>query len=122
MGAYDFAWPIASKGLIPAVSLRYGGIDTSNISWIDSVTPYLEASTILKPGTDYNPSTMVILGASWTLLSNLYLYSDAGFSNGNFFVGNDGDAYSNINSVGDFGANGNDKWNVRVNLNFGYYF
>ena len=122
MGAYDFAWPIASKGLIPAVSLRYGGIDTSNISWIDSVTPYLEASTILKPGTDYNPSTMVILGASWTILSNLYLYSDAAFSNGNFFVGNDGDDYGNINSVGDFGANGNDKWNVRVNLNFGYYF
>ena len=63
MGAYDFAWPVASKGLIPAVSLRYGGIDTSGISWIDSVTPYLEASTILKPGTDYNPSMMVILGA-----------------------------------------------------------
>ena len=122
MGAYDFAWPVASKGLIPAVSLRYGGIDTSGISWIDSVTPYLEGSTILKPGTDYTPSTMVILGASWTLLGNLYLYSDLAFSNGNFFVGNDGDAYSNINTVGDFGANGNDKWNVRVNLNFGYYF
>ena len=122
MGAYDFAWPVASKGLIPAVSLRYGGIDTSGVSWIDSVTPYLEASTILKPGTDYNPSTMVILGASWTLLTNLYLYSDLALSNGNFFVGNDGDAYSNINTVGDFGANGNDKWNVRVNLNFGYYF
>ena len=122
MGAYDFAWPVASKGLIPAVSLRYGGIDTSGISWIDSVTPYLEASTILKPGTDYTPSTMVILGASWTLLGNLYLYSDLALSNGNFFVGNDGDAYSNINTVGDFGANGNDKWNVRVNLNFGYYF
>ena len=122
MGAYDFAWPVASKGLIPAVSLRYGGIDTSGISWIDSVTPYLEASTILKPGTDYTPSTMVILGASWTLLTNLYLYSDLALSNGNFFVGNDGDAYSNINSVGDFGANGNDKWNYRVNLNFGYYF
>ena len=122
MGAYDFAWPVASKGLIPGVSLRYGGIDTSGISWIDSVTPYLEASTILKPGTDYTPSTMVILGASWTLLGNLYLYSDLALSNGNFFVGNDGDAYSNINSVGDFGANGNDKWNVRVNLNFGYYF
>ena len=122
MGAYDFAWPVAAKGLIPGVSLRYGGIDTSGISWIDSVTPYLEASTILKPGTDYNPSTMVILGASWTLLGSLYLYSDVALSNGNYFVGNDGDVYSSINSVGDFGVNGNDKLNVRVNFNFGYYF
>ena len=122
MGAYDFAWPVASKGLIPGVSLRYGGIDTSGISWIDSLTPYVEASTILNRGTDYNPSTMLILGASWTLLKNLYLYSDVAISNGNYFVGNDGDAYSSINTVGDFGVNGNDQWNVRVNLNFGYYF
>ena len=122
MGAYDFAWPVASKGLIPGFSLRYGGIDTAGVSWIDSVTPYLEASTILKPGTEYTPSTMLILGASWTLVSNLYLYSDVALSNGNYFVGNDGDAYSSINTVGDFGVNGNDKWNVRVNLNFGYYF
>ena len=34
MGAYDFAWPIASKGLIPALSLRYGGID--NVSLINN--------------------------------------------------------------------------------------
>ena len=122
MGAYNFAWPVASKGLIPAVSLRYGGIDTSSISWLDSVTPYVEASSILKMVEDYNPSTMMILGASWTFFGSLYLYSDVAISNGNFFVGNDGDAYSNINSVGDFGSNGNDKWNVRVNFNFGYYF
>ena len=128
MGAYDFAWPIASKGLIPAVSLRYGGIDTSNISWIDSVTPYLEASTILKPGTDYNPSTMVILGASWTVFGALYVYSDLALSDGNFFVGNrttDGkkEGYGNIyTGAGDFGANGNNAWNWRLNFNFGYYF
>ena len=122
MGAYDFAWPVAAKGLIPGLSLRYGGIDTSSISWIDSVTPYVEVSTILKPGTDYNPSTMAILGASWTLVGSLYLYSDIALSNGNYFVGNDGDAYSNINTVGDFGVNGNDSWNLRVNFNFGYYF
>ena len=122
MGAYDFAWPVASKGLIPGISLRYGGIDTSGISWLDSLTPYVEVSTILKPGTDYNSSTMAILGASWTLLGSLYLYSDVGISNGNYFVGNSGDAYSSINTVGDFGVNGNNEWNVRVNLNFGYYF
>ena len=123
MGAYDFAWPVASKGLIPALSLRYNGIDTSGISWIDSVTPYVEASTILKTVDDFNPSTLVTLGASWTVLSSLYVYSDFALSNGNSFVGNDGDTYANIyTGAGDFGANGNDTWNWRVNFNFGYYF
>ena len=123
MGAYDFAWLVASKGLIPALSLRYGGIDTSGISWIDSVTPYVEASTILKTVSDFNNSTLVTLGASWTVLGALYVYSDLGLSNGNSFVGNDGDLYDNIyTGAGDLGANGNDTWNWRVNFNFGYYF
>ena len=112
MGAYDYPLPIASKGLIPALSLRYGGINTSGISWIDSLTPYIEASTILKTVDAYNPSTMVVLGASWTVLGSLYLYSDLALSDGNFFAGNDGD----------FGANENNAWNWRANVNFGYYF
>ena len=123
MGAYDFAWPIASKGLIPALSLRYKGIDTSGISWIDSVMPYIEASTILKTVDGFNNSTLVTLGASWTVRGNLYIYSDLALSNGNSFVGNDGDVYDNIyTGAGDVGANGNDSWNRRINFNFGYYF
>ena len=128
MGAYDFAWPIASKGLVPGLSLRYGGIDTSGISWIDSLTPYVEWSTILKTVDDFNSSTLVTIGASWTLFGALYVYSDFGLSNGNFFVGNvdaDGnkEGYGNIyTGAGDFGANGNNAWNRRINFNFGYYF
>ena len=122
MGAYDFAWPIASQGLIPALSLRYGGIDTAGISWINSLTPYVEASTILKTVEAFNPSTMVVLGASWTLFDDLYVYSDLALSNGNTFVGNDGDNYDNIEGIGALGANGNDTWNWRFNANFGYYF
>ena len=128
MGAYDFAWPVASTGLIPALSLRYGGIDTSSVSWIDSVTPYAEWSTILKTVENYNPSTLVTLGASWTILGALYVYSDLALSDGNFFVGHrtaDGkkESYGNIyTGAGDFGANGNNAWNWRLNFNFGYYF
>ncbi len=128
MGAYDFAWPIASTGLIPALSLRYGGIDTSSISWIDSVTPYAEWSTILKTVDDYNASTLITVGASWTIFEELYVYSDVGLSNGNSFVGHktaDGEVegYGNIyTGAGDFGANGNNAWNWRLNFNFGYYF
>ena len=101
MGAYDFAWPVASTGLIPGLSLRYGGIDTSGISWIDGVTPYAEWSTILKTVDNYNASTLVTLGASWTVLGALYVYSDFALSDGNFFVGNmtaDGkeESYGNI--------------------------
>ncbi|MYA57037.1 hypothetical protein F4X88_12120 [Candidatus Poribacteria bacterium] len=123
MGAYDFAWPIASTGLIPALSLRYGGIDTSSISWVDSLTPYAEWSTILKTVDDYNASTLVTLGASWTILGALYVYSDLALSNGNFFVGNTGDDYGNIlTGVSHVGANGNNVWHWRLNFNFGYYF
>ena len=123
MGAYDFAWPVASEGMIPALSLRYGGINTSGVSWLDSVTPYVEASTILKTVDGFNNSTLATLGASSTVFGDLYVYSEVGLSNGNFFVGNDGDDYSNIYSgIGGFGANGNDTWNWRVNFNFGYYF
>ena len=123
MGAYDFAWPVASKGLIPALSLRYGGIDTSGISWIDSVTPYAEWSTILKTVEDYNASTLVTVGASWTILGALYVYSDVALSDGNFFVGNTEDNYNNIiTGVNHVGANGNNMWHWRLNFNFGYYF
>ncbi|MDE0297884.1 MAG: hypothetical protein OXN17_04580 [Candidatus Poribacteria bacterium] len=128
MGAYDFAWPIASKGMIPALSLRYGGIDVSSISWINSVTPYAEWSSIMKSVDNFNNSTLITLGASWTVLGALYVYSDLGLSNGNSFVGNadaDGNKedYANIyTGAGDFGANGNNSWNWRANLNFGYYF
>ncbi len=123
MGAYDFAWPIASEGLIPALSLRYGGIDTESISWIDSVTPYVEWSTILKTVDDYNVSTLVTVGASWTILGALYIYSDVAISDGNFFVGNTEDDYNNIiTGVNHVGANGNNMWHWRLNFNFGYYF
>lgn len=114
MGAYDYPSLVASKGLIPAVSLRYGGIDTSSISWIDSVTPYAEFSTILKTVDDFNASNLFTLGASWTILGSLYVYSDFALTNGNFFVGNQG---SN-----NFGANKDNVWNGRLNFNFGYYF
>ncbi len=117
MGAYDYASPVASNGMIPAISLRYNGIDTSSISWLDSVTPYVEWSSIIKTVEEYNPSTLVTIGASWTLYGALYVYSDFALSDGNPFVGNDG--------AGDLAANeetDEKKQNWRLNLNFGYYF
>ena len=117
MGAYDYASPVASNGMIPALSLRYNGIDTSGISWLDSVTPYVEWSSIIKTAEGYNPSTLLTIGASWTLYGTLYVYSDFALSDANPFVGNDG--------AGDLAANedyAEKKQNWRFNLNFGYYF
>jgi hypothetical protein len=121
MGAYDFAWPVATEAWIPAVSLSYK-YDTTSIPWLDYVLPYIEYSSIVKDESEFNDSQLFILGAAWAR-GGWYIYSDLAFSDGNYFVGDQGDNFSNIfDGVGDFGANGNDEWNYRFNINFGYYF
>jgi hypothetical protein len=121
MGAYDFAWPVATKAWIPAASLSYR-YDTPRIPWLDYVLPYLEYSNIVKDEGDFNDSQMWTLGAAWAH-GAWYVYSDLVYSNGNYFVGDEGDDYANLFAgVGDFGVAGNDKWNYRFNINFGYYF
>ncbi|WPL19516.1 hypothetical protein Thiowin_04647 [Thiorhodovibrio winogradskyi] len=129
MGAYDFAWPVASDAWIPAISLSYKHT-TGHIPWLDYVRPYVEYSSIVKEGSHFNDSQLVTLGAAWAR-RNWYIYTDLAFSDGNYFVGSENkdgnaEAYSNIYSptlgAGDFGVNANDHWNYRFNINFGYYF
>ena len=114
MGAYNYADLVASEGLLPALSLRYNGVDTSGVSWLDSVTPYVEWSSILKLADGFNDSALATVGAAWTI-GSLYMYSDLAFSDGNYFVGFD-------SAGGDFGVNEDDSWNWRLNFNFRYYF
>lgn len=121
LGAYDFAWPAAASAWIPAVSLSYR-IDTPGLPWLDYLLPYLEYSNIAKEEGGFNDSELWTLGSAWAS-GGWYIYSDLAYSNGNLFVGNEGDDYGNIyRGVGDFGANGNDAWNYRLNLNLGYYY
>ncbi|MBK1724249.1 hypothetical protein CKO23_18710 [Thiocystis violacea] len=125
MGAYDFAWPVAAKAWIPAVSLSYKH-ETPRIPWLDYVLPYVEYSSIVKDEDAFNDSDMFVVGAAWAR-GGWYIYSDLAYSNGNYFVGNEAahdgsDDYGRIDGVGDFGVNGNDEWNYRFNLNLGYYF
>ncbi|MBK1702397.1 hypothetical protein CKO22_16205 [Thiococcus pfennigii] len=110
MGAYDFAWPVATDAWIPAVSLSYLH-ETPGIPWLDSVRPYVEYSNILKREGDFNDSDLFVLGAAWAR-QGWYIYTDAAWSSGNYFVGSDGD----------FGVNSDDERNFRFNLNLGYYF
>jgi hypothetical protein len=120
MGAYDFAWPVATDAWIPALSLSYR-IPTDSLAWLDYIKPYFEWSGIVKEQSKLNNSQLITLGSGWAR-GNWYIYSDLVYSNGNLFVGNKGDDYSRIDGVGDFGVAGNDTWNYRFNLNFGYYF
>ena len=112
VGAYDYTDLIASEGWIPAVSLRYEGIDTSELTWLDSVTPYVEWSSILKQVDGFNDSSLLTIGASW-YWGGVYVYTDYGYSDGNWFVG----------KSGDFGRNtDNTDWEQRFNVNVRYYF
>lgn len=110
MGAYDYAADVAAKAWVAGTSLSYH-IDTKNINWLDSVTPYIEYSIIMKDKKAFNDSEMFIVGAAWAS-GGWYIYTDLAFSNGNYFVGN----------KGDFGENINNQWQTRFNINFGYYF
>ena len=141
MGGYDWAWLVASRGWIPAVNLRYSGLDVpaiwpSLLSSIqpESITPYIEWSSIMKlahvpmgfpnAGNAFNDNSLLTLGASWAK-GGWYIYTDWVFSTGNLFVGNDygGCNFCNIyNTGGANGASGRDDMKQRFNINFGYYF
>jgi len=113
-GAYDFPNTVAAKGWIPAVSLSYRH-DTPGISWLDYVLPYIEYSSVIKDQDGFNDSELFILGAAWAK-GGWYIYTDLAFSNGNEFIGGD-------TPYGDrLGANADDAWLTRFNINFGYYF
>jgi hypothetical protein len=120
LGAYDFAWPVAASSWVAAASLSYLW-ETPRINWLDSATFYIEYSSIIKTEDEFNDSQLALLGAAWAS-GGWYVYTDLVYSNGNTFVGDKGDDYSRIDGVGDLGVNGNDRWNYRLNVNFGYYF
>lgn len=112
MGAYDFAWPIATEAWIPAISLSYHK-ETPGIGWLDYFMPYIEYSSIRKTTGDFNNSDLFIVGVGWGR-GAWYIYTDLAFSNGNYFVGG--------NEFTTFGANPDNDWQTRFNINFGYYF
>ena len=125
MGAYDFAWPVASEGTIPSIALSYTW-SPKGIDWIDSITFYNDYSVIIKKGdtldgTPFNDSALNVTGMS-IASGGWYIYVDYAISNGNYFVGNEEDTYATFSDVSDFGINGPNDWDRRFNINFGYYF
>ncbi|WP_227816759.1 coiled-coil domain-containing protein [Nitrogeniibacter aestuarii] len=113
-GAFDFPNTVAAKAWIPAVSLSYYH-ETPSIAWLDYVIPYVEYSSIVKDKSGFNNSDLVTLGAAWGH-GGWYIYTEMALANGNEFVG--GEA-----TYGDrLGANADDQWQKRFNVNLGYYF
>lgn len=114
MGAYDFPSTAAARAWVPAISLSYYQ-ETNHLPWLDYVIPYIEYSSIIKTESEFNDSEMATLGAAFGY-GNWYIYADWAHSNGNEFVGGD-------TAFGDrLGANEEDDWQSRFNINFGYYF
>ncbi len=114
MGAYDFPSTTAAEAWLPAISLSYR-YDTDQLPWLDYVMPYVEYSVLLKQERDFNDSALATVGAAWAS-GHWYIYTDLSASNGNEFIGGD-------DPFGDrLGANQNDDWQTRFNINFGYYF
>lgn len=110
MGAFGYAAPVAAKAWIPSAALSYTWTP-ARIPWIDSITFYNDFSVILKDASGLNDSALNVLGMA-IAHGGWYIYVDYAASNGNYFVGNSGD----------FGANADDAWQGRFNINLGYYF
>lgn len=126
MGSYDFAWPAATRGWIPSVALSY--TVRPEVDFIDYITFYNDYSIIIKDGEmdgkDFNNSSMNVTGMM-IARGNWFIYVDYVLSDGNYFVGDKKDVYADTyaeSEVGDFGANRNNHWASRFNINFGYYF
>ena len=124
-GAFDFAWFLAAKAWVPAISLSLTHTPTS-IAWIDQIIPYIEYSQVVKDESSFNDSQMFAIGSQF-YRGNWLVYTDLVLSNGNWFIGNEADDgnvdnYNRVDGVGDWGENGNNRWNTRFTINLGYYF
>lgn len=117
MGGFNYAEGVASKAWLPSVSLSYT-YNTPNIEWLDSFTPYIEYSNIIKDEQSFNDSYMCMFGSAFAR-GNWYIYADLALANGNYFVG---PYTSSDGGTNNFGANSGEELEHRLNINFGYYF
>jgi hypothetical protein len=113
MGAYDYVTTVAAEAWIAAASLSYY-YEVDQVEWLDYVIPYIEYSSIMKEASGFNDSDLFVVGAAWAR-GGWYIYTDFAMSNGNDFVGDE-------SGCDRFGANADDDWETRFNINFGYYF
>lgn len=119
IGAYDFPTLLAAEAWIASASLSYY-YEVDQVDWLDYIIPYVEYSSIMKEASGFNDSDLFVLGAAWAR-GGWFIYTDWAYSNGNDFVGTES-GFNGAGSLGRVGANLDDDWEHRFNINFGYYF
>ena len=136
MGGTDTPYFVASRGNIQSVGLSYTHYPR-NIDYIDYIVPYLDYSKINKdgetngqyfflqsPGFDYKDSEQISFG-SIIGMGNMIIYMDLLFGKGAPMIGNNNSQYftgASLNGPPSAGAEFDDGWQHRFNINFGYYY
>ena len=137
VGAFDIPIFIASEGTIPSIALSYTHIPR-NIDFIDWIVPYIEYSAILKhgqtngqyyfdlpAGTEFEDSEQFTLGAVMGM-GNLVIYVDTVFGKGSPLIGNENNQLTTGGALNKSDGSGSvdfdDGWQLRFNINVGYYF
>jgi len=111
-GAYDAPYKVASEGSIYMANIAYtlpvkGGP-------LDSITFYNDFSYLRKSEDSFTDSAQNVLGAL-VAAGKLYTYIDAAFGKNHPWIGPD---YGRALAEGDPDAG----WELRFNINIGYYF
>ena len=112
-GCLRFAWPVATKAWIAAISVSYK-YETTQLPWLDYVLPYVEYSSIVKDEADFNDSQMATSAPPGQRAAgtSIATWSAPTATTSSAIKVDD---YANIyNGVGDFGVDGNDEWNYPV--------
>lgn len=109
-GAYDFPYPVASKGIILAVEPAY----TVPVSWgpISSLQFYNDFSVYLKDNKDFEDTYHNVTGVLVTA-GSVYTYVDIAQGKNNPWLGEFTGLGPGVKDA---------EWKMRFNVNMGYYF
>lgn len=138
MGAYGFGYPVAAKANMIVAGLAYSiGVDWGPIS---SIQPYVDYSIVQKAESSFEP-TMHLVPGFLISAGGVYTYVDFAMGKNqpwlteNFGVGlGQGRTYSDeVDTEMDYYTDDPEKvgtpvpvedlgWNLRFNINVGYYF
>lgn len=109
-GAYDFPYPVASKGIVLAFEPAY----TVPVSWgpISSLQFYNDFSVYLKDNDEFENTLHNITGVLVTA-GSVYTYVDVAQGKNNPWLGQFTGLGPGVEDA---------KWKMRFNINIGYYF
>jgi hypothetical protein len=135
MGGFDTPFYIASEGTIPSIGISYTYIP-HRIDFIDFIVPYVDYSIILKDGetnanyfalpadNEFQDSEQLTFGAIIGS-GNWLIYIDTIFGKGSPLVGNENGQYfsgASLNDAQDATIDFDSRFQLRFNINVGYYF